>query len=262
MYLTLLEEKCVLENKRKTKMSTSLLFLFWSIPLMLVLLLPLYYKIIWPPIIGKPASASTVDVLAFWGAVFSGIITLVGVHLTIRFSQREIKMTLDQQERDNFIRGFGATVLEINSITFETKKFQNYLEQLKVNLEEYSHSGVFSEIVVEFDTKNDYKKIGNQVKPNLEIICNRFEGKAAHADGYVYKQITSLSGAIKKFQTDLYNIVDQLTKSKGEKNNIGNYESIFQEINQSISICENSLKDYKIKLGKRFSAYAEKEGYI
>ncbi|MFD2442852.1 hypothetical protein ACFSO7_02430 [Bacillus sp. CGMCC 1.16607] len=250
-----------MRKKRKSKWLTVFFVLKWAFPLFLVLLLPLYYKVIWPPMIGNPAKAETVDVLAFWGAVFGGIITLIGVFMTIRFSQGEIEQTLHQQEKDHFIKGFGATVLEINSITFEMKKFRNYLQQLHTNLQRFSDSGVFQDIVIEFDTKDDYKKIRGQVKPDLEIICNRFEGKAAHADGFVYYQITILSGEIKKFQTQLYGFVDRLNESTSKPVTKIN-ETIFKEINQSLDECEKSLKIYKEKLGDRFIQYSKEDGYL
>lgn len=212
--------------------------------------------------IGKPASASTVDVLAFWGAVFSGIITLVGVGLTIRFSQGEIELTINQQSKEQFIKGFGSIVLEINSITFETKKYCNYLNKYKRSLEIYCKTGDFPEIVVEFDTKDDYKKIGKQVKPELEIISNRFQGKAAHADGYVYHQVIRLSEAIEKFQIELYEVVSEINKNIGSQNTIDKYELIAKDMENAVLKCADSLKDYKEKLGKRFIEYSKDEGYL
>lgn len=224
-----------------------------------VIFLPAYYKIIWPTNIGEPAKASTVDILAFWGAVFGGVITLVGVFLTVLFSKRQIQDTMHQQDKEQFIKGFGSTVLEINSISFEIKKFKNYLNQYKTNIEEYLHTGgEFKEIIVEFDTKNDYKKIGKEYKPDLEIICNRFEGKAAHADGLVYYHITLLTKDIKLFQKQLYDIVDNFNKINYEEA----LEIIYKEIHGSLETCEESIKKYKVKLGKDFIEYAEEDGLL
>jgi hypothetical protein len=250
-------------KKRGISLKNLLIILFSIVIVIIALLLPYYYKTIWPSVIGEPAKASTVDILAFWGAVFGGIITLVGVFFTIQFSRREIEETMHQQEKDQFIKGFGATVLEINSISFEIKKFRNYLNQLKVNLEEYVDTGIFKEIMVEFDSKEDYKKIRKQHKPDLEIICNRFEGKAAHADGFVYYHISILSKDIKTFQRELFNTVDQYQlHESSETSQHERYNAIFDDIEFSLLKCERNLKDYKEKLGKTFIDYAEEDGLL
>lgn len=72
--------------------------------------------------IGVPARVETVDVLAFWGAFFSGIPTLVDVLITVRFTQREMKESSKHQQREKFIKIFGSTILEINLILGEITK--------------------------------------------------------------------------------------------------------------------------------------------
>lgn len=236
----------------------------WTFPLFIVILLPLYYKIIWPPIIGYPARAETVDVLAFWGAVFGGIITLIGVFLTIRYSKNEMEQKQDQEKRDQFIKEFGSTVLEINSIVSEMNKFSGYLQKLKTNLLEYSNSRIFNEIIIEFDEKEDYKKIGKDIKPNLEIISNRFEGKAAHANGFVYYLIHLLSKDIQAFQTQLHEMVDDLgpNDNRWDDVQLQKFETLFQNIHQSLTTYKKELKDYKEQFGVKFIEYAKQAGLL
>ena len=69
--------------------------------------------------IGVPAR---VEVLAFWGAFFSRIPTLVDVLITVRFTQREMKESSKHQQREKFIKIFGSTILEINLILVEITK--------------------------------------------------------------------------------------------------------------------------------------------
>lgn len=253
-----------LGGKVMKKKRTWLAFLnvvLWMIPLFLVLLLPLYYKIIWPPFIGSPAKAETVDVLAFWGAVFGGVITLVGVFMTIRFTQKEMEQSSYQYERNQFIKSFGSTVLEINSIIFEIKKFREYIRKFQTSIIQYIESGTFEEIIIEFDTKEDYKKIKDSIKPDLEIIIKRFEGKAAHADGFVYYQIRELGLEIEKLQLELYRVIDQ-NDVTGENAHRNELNTVFQRIHTSLTSCERKLRNYKGKLGKKFIEYSEMEGYM
>ncbi|MBD8071636.1 hypothetical protein [Bacillus sp. PS06] len=250
-------ENGILINLLKVMAGLCLILLF-----VLFIMLPIFYQRIWPTIMeGAPAKADNVDVLAFWGAVFSGLITLLGVYYTIRYSQKEINKTLEQQDRDLFITRFGAIVLEINSISYELKKFRNYLDQLQHRILAYAKTGVFEDIVVEFDVKDDYKKIRGQVKPDLKIITNRLKGKAAHADGFIYSYINELSKDILKFQDELTMYVDRLTNSKSKKNKTlqHEYKQLFEHLNHSVMSCDKKLEDYREELENRFMQFSKKE---
>ncbi|MDQ0230915.1 hypothetical protein [Metabacillus malikii] len=251
------------KNKQgKSTIVSILIMLFTFLLVLVVILLPFYYKVIWPPIIGEPAKASTVDILAFWGAVFGGIITLVGVLLSVRFSQKEIQYTMHQQDKDQFIQGFGSTVLEINSISYEIKKFRDYLNQYKKNIVEYSHTKKFKAVSVKFDVKEDYKKIQDQHKPDLEIVCNRFEGKAAHANGLVYHYVTILTADIRTFQKQLHDVVENFNNNNDKKNGEEKLASILERIYQSLAICEMEINNHKEELGETFKQYAKEDGLL
>lgn len=248
-------------KKLKIWLNTVTLILF-ILSIVFISLLPLYYKLIWPPIIGIPARAETVDVLAFWGAFFSGILTLVGVLITVRFTQREMKESNKQHQREKFIKSFGSTILEINSILSEIGKFKEYIIKFKNNIPKYRETGLFDEIIVQFDTKEDYKKIKDDKKPDLEIIIKRLEGKAAHADGFVYYQINQLSKEIKRLQIELHSLIDKLSDPNDKNNYEKELQSIFEGINESLEKYESNLKKYKEKLGDNFIEYSRKEGYV
>lgn len=199
-----------------------------------IALLPLYYKWLWRFIIGgKPAEASSVDILAFWGAVFGAIITLVGVFLTIRFSERSLENSLYQQEKDNFINSFPIRLKAINEVNASIQKVG------------YKLAGVHS------------AKGKEDLTESSLLIVNFFDSlydieQSASLDGFVYykvkEMIDDLTGP---GSNETYGLVENFQQ---QKTNILNVSRRLIRLN-------SDLKSYKRKIEDRFISFSREEGY-
>lgn len=210
-----------------------------------VLLLPLYYKIVWKYILGgTPAEANSVDILAFWGAVFGAIITLVGVFLTIRFSERGIEISLNQQVKENFYNSFPVRLKTVNMVIEPVTSIRRNISTLYMDT-----------MIEEMNGREQNVDDLDEVLYLINDFYDTFHDleQTASSDGYVYYKIREL---INDFNEEVgvkgkYGIVDDFQQ---QFNNINNMDNRLEKL-------ETELKSYKKELEDRFIDFSKEDGY-
>ncbi|MDR7078417.1 TRAP-type C4-dicarboxylate transport system substrate-binding protein [Neobacillus niacini] len=114
------------------------------------------------------------DTLAYFGSILGGILTLVGVSLTIRHSDNSYRKAFDKSLENEFIQSFPQKIEAINNVKIESANF-------------------FSEFKSIIGPMLEQPEVGGIKHETLKELKNTYSNKllpvAAKLDGHVYVEV-------------------------------------------------------------------------
>ena len=114
------------------------------------------------------------DTLAYFGSILGGILTLVGVSLTIRHSDNSYKKAFEKELENEFINSFPKKIEAINNVKIESEKFLSEYKSIISNVIEQT------EVVgIQYETLKDLKN----------TYSNKLLPEGAKLDGHVYVEV-------------------------------------------------------------------------
>ena len=114
------------------------------------------------------------DTLAYFGSILGGILTLVGVSLTIRHSDNSYKKAFDKNLENEFIQSFPQKIEAINNVKIEIEKFLSEFKSIISTVIEHP------EVVgIKYETLKELKN----------TYSNKLLPVAAKLDGHVYVEV-------------------------------------------------------------------------
>ncbi|MEH7343543.1 TRAP transporter substrate-binding protein [Bacillus sp. JJ1532] len=181
------------------------------------------------------------DTLAYFGSILGGILTLVGVSLTIRHSDNSYKKAFEKTLESEFIQSFPQKIEAINNVKIESEKFlSEFKSMIGPVIEHPEAAGINSETLKEL--KNTY---------SLKLLP-----VAARLDGHVYVEVIHYLEEIDHFNDFI------LDKDRYiERNGLDMYKEEFKvkyaqaclKISRSIEFFDEyqkSMGDYFTKITK------------
>ncbi|MBM6616625.1 TRAP transporter substrate-binding protein [Bacillus suaedaesalsae] len=114
------------------------------------------------------------DTLAYFGSILGGLLTIVGVSLTIRHSDNSYKKAYAKDLENEFIQSFPQKIEAINSVKIESEKFLAEFKSMITKVTEHPEL-----VGIKYETLKELKN----------TYSNKLLPVAAKLDGHVYVEV-------------------------------------------------------------------------
>ena len=185
------------------------------------------------------------DTLAYFGSILGGILTLVGVSLTIRHSDNSYRKAFDKTLENEFIQSFPQKIEAINNVKIESGNF-------------FSE---FKSIIGPVIEKQEVEEIKYEIFKELKnTYSNKLLPVAAKLDGHVYVEVLHYLEEIDHFNNFI------LDKDRYiQRNSLDMYKEEFKvkyahaclKISRSIEF----FNDYQESIGDYFTNITKDKNY-
>lgn len=155
-------------------------------PTYLLVIMALFISLIIPVVFNKVLNLEFAkpDTLAYVGSIIGGVLTLLGVWLTIKHSDNSYKKAFEKELENEFINSFPLKIEAINNVKIESEKLLSEYKSIIGNVIEQNE-----EVGIQYDSLKELKN----------TYSNKLLPVAGKLDGHVYVEVIHYLEEIDQF---------------------------------------------------------------